>query len=130
MESDTYGVYTSYFTISKAFGAFPYNLDGRQQRLTLCTEGPLYWLYILNYIVATFHAFFQGFQLIFVFLEGADPPVIIGQVTWTLLGALPIANYIKWLGEERHYANIVNEWCLLERKIIGKFGFSSSLSLE
>jgi len=119
MEDDNYGAYTFYFNLLRNFGTFPYQLDNRATRLALCDGGPFVWLYYLNFAVATFHFFFQYFQLFFIFLDGAEPMYIIGQLTWCLLAILPMANYIKSFGDEGHFAAVVNEWCHLERRIIG-----------
>jgi hypothetical protein len=119
MEDDNYGAYTFYFNLVRNFGAFPYQLDSQSTRLSLCEGGPFLWLYHLNFAVATFHFFFQIFQLFFVFLDGADANHIIGQLTWCLLAVLPMANLIKSFGDEGHFAAVVNEWCQLERRIIG-----------
>jgi hypothetical protein len=123
MKDQSYGAYTSYFSIVKNFGAFPYKLegDGGSGGLRLQREGPFYWLYLLNFSAATFHAFFQLFQLILMYLEGHTVVDYIGQLTWVLLAALPMSNYIKSIAEEPHFAGIIDEWCRLERKIIGEY---------
>lgn len=119
MEDDNFGVYSLYFNLMRNLGTFPYNLDSRKTKLSLCDSGPFLWLYHINFAVAVFFLFFQGFQLFFIVNDGANSRMVIGQITWCLIAALPISNMIKSFGDEHHFAGIVNEWCQLERRIIG-----------
>jgi len=119
MEDESFGAYSFYFNLLRNLGAFPYNLESRRSRLTVCSSGPFLTLHYVNFAAAVFHFVFQSSQLLFLVNEGSNSKMIIGQVTWCLLAGLPISNMLKSIGEEQYFATVVNEWCQLERQIIG-----------
>lgn len=121
MDDISYGAYNLYFKCVSVVGALPLKVDNRANRISVESEGFSIGLYYINLIVSTFYLFFQIFQLtLFSVSHEENSFLLISQLTWTLLAALPLANYYFMLGNEEHFAEIIDEWCQLERRIIGK----------
>lgn len=123
MDDISYGAYNFYFSLITNLGSFPLSVDNRGNTIKVAT-GFSFWLYYINFVIALFHCFFQIFQLFFFSISGAEQSILlIAQLTWVLLALLPLANYYFLLNNEDHFAEIIDEWCQLERRIIGKIDY-------
>lgn len=119
MDDVSYGAYNFYFSLVSSIGAFPLSVDNRGNSISI-SSGFSYWLYYFNLIVAIFHCSYQFIQLFLFSISGEERSLLlIAQLTWCLLSVLPLANYYFMLNNEEHFAEIINEWCQLERRIIG-----------
>ena len=120
MDDVSYGAYNLYFSLVSGIGSFPLKVDNRNNKISISNGTPMVLFYI-NFIVGLFHFCYQIIQLFLVSISHDETPILlIAQLTWTLLAALPLANYYFLLGNEEHFAEIIDEWCQLERRIIGK----------
>lgn len=119
MDDISYGAYNFYFALVSGVGSFPLSVDNRGNKIAI-SSGFSYWMYYANFIVALFHFCYQFFQLCFHSFAGAEQSLLlIAQLTWILLAVLPLANYYFMLNNEEYFAEIIDEWCQLERRIIG-----------
>ncbi|CAL8111302.1 unnamed protein product [Orchesella dallaii] len=119
MDDISYGAYNFYFSLVSNSGSFPFEVDNRGNKIIVSNSWP-YWLYCINFGIALFHCSYQVSQFFFHCISGSESGVLlIAQMSWILLSFLPLANYYFMLNNEDHFAEIVDEWCQLERRIIG-----------
>jgi len=120
MDDQGYGVYKFYFNFLRNFGAFPFRIEYPGTKLGYHHGGPFKWFYYLNFVAVTFGSAFQLAQLLLTITYDPQPMNVVAQLCWMFAICIPLSNYLAFIGREDRVVIALDNWCHLERSIIGK----------